>query len=76
MTDNQYELTQHCIDTEEFATIKISDRHLLFHKNVVNKQLDLGKIFFNHIVFILLFFFVRISIKFYSKNFQCKFIIN
>ncbi len=48
MTDNQHELVQHCIDTEEFRTIKISDRYLLFHQNVVkysdNHQLALGKI--------------------------------
>jgi hypothetical protein len=48
MTDNQHELVQHCIDTEEFRTIKISDRYLLFQENVIkhsnNHQLDLGKI--------------------------------
>jgi hypothetical protein len=43
MTDNQYELTEHCIDTEEFVTIKIFNRYLLCHRNVVNNQLDLGK---------------------------------
>jgi hypothetical protein len=41
MTDNQYELAQHCIDTKEFLTIKIFDRYLLFHQNVVRNQLDL-----------------------------------
>jgi len=41
MTDNQYELAQHCIDTKEFVTIKISDRYLLFHQNVLSNQLDL-----------------------------------
>jgi hypothetical protein len=43
MTDNEYELAQHCIDSDEFVTIKVSDRYLLFHDNVLNSQLDLGK---------------------------------
>jgi hypothetical protein len=45
MTNNQYELVQHCIDTEEFLTVKIYDRYLLFHQNVIkhsnNHQLGL-----------------------------------
>jgi hypothetical protein len=57
MTDNQHELVQHCIDTEEFVTIKINDRYLLFHENVVNSQLDLGKNF-SSILFLFDFFFV------------------
>ncbi len=43
MTDNEYELVQHCIDTNEFVTIKVLDRYLLFHNNILNSQLDLGK---------------------------------
>ena len=43
---NQYELVQHCIDTEEFITIKIYDRYVLFHRNIIkysdNYQLDLS----------------------------------
>ncbi|CAF1566812.1 unnamed protein product [Rotaria magnacalcarata] len=45
MADNQHELVQHCIDSEEFVTIKFYDHYLLFHQNLVkysnNNQLDL-----------------------------------
>jgi hypothetical protein len=44
MTNNEYELVQHCIDTDEFVTTKVFNRYLLFHENVLNSQLDLGKI--------------------------------
>ena len=47
MTDNQYELVQHCINTQEFLTIKIYDCYLLFHRNIIkhsnNHELGLGK---------------------------------
>ncbi|CAM4900373.1 unnamed protein product [Rotaria socialis] len=45
MADDQHELVQHCIDSEEFVTIKFYDHYLLFHQNLVkysnNNQLDL-----------------------------------
>ncbi|CAF4049527.1 unnamed protein product [Rotaria sordida] len=44
MSNNQYELVQHCIDTEEFITIKLYNHYLLFHQNIIkhsdNHQLD------------------------------------
>ncbi|CAF3799364.1 unnamed protein product [Rotaria sp. Silwood1] len=45
MSNNQYELVQHCIDTNEFVTIEFNNRYLLFHQNLIqhsnNHQLDL-----------------------------------
>ncbi|CAF3914941.1 unnamed protein product [Rotaria sp. Silwood2] len=45
MSNNQYALVQHCIDTKEFVTIKLYNRYLLFHQNLIkpsnNHQLDL-----------------------------------
>ncbi|UJR09488.1 hypothetical protein I4U23_013726 [Adineta vaga] len=35
MTNNQYELVQHCIDTGEFVSIKTFGHYLLFHQNVI-----------------------------------------
>jgi hypothetical protein len=43
MTDNEYEIIQHCINTDEYLTIKVLDRYLLFHDNILCSQLDLGK---------------------------------
>ena len=43
MTDNDDELLQHCIDTDEFVTTKTSHHYLLFHEHILNSQLDLGK---------------------------------
>ncbi len=48
MTNNQYELAQHCLDTGEFVTIKTYDRYILFHQNAINysdnHRTDFGKI--------------------------------
>lgn len=49
MSNNQHELVQHCIDSAEFVTVKLSNHYLLFHENIIkhstNQQLDLGKYF-------------------------------
>jgi len=46
MSDNQYELVQHYINTQEYLTIKIYDCYLLFHRNITqhsnNHELGLG----------------------------------
>lgn len=61
MTDNEYDLITHCIETEEYLTVKILDHYLLFHKNVLENQIDLGK---NNY-----FLFVKISLILFFKNF-------
>lgn len=47
MSNDHYELVQHCIDTKDFVTVKVHDRYFLFHQNIIkhteNHQLDLGK---------------------------------
>jgi hypothetical protein len=47
MSDNQYELVQNYINTQEYLTIKIYDSYLLFHRNIIqhsnNRELGLGK---------------------------------
>jgi len=59
MTNNQYELAQHCLDTGEFLTIKTYDRYILFHQNAIkysdNQQTDFGKIIKSFFLFISLY---------------------
>jgi hypothetical protein len=47
MSDNQYELVQNYINTQEYLTIKIYDSYLLFHRNIIqhshNRELGLGR---------------------------------
>ena len=57
MTDNDYELLQHCIDTDEFVTTKTAHHYLLFHEHILNSQLDLGKNSRFAITFSLVFLF-------------------
>jgi hypothetical protein len=46
MSDNQYELVKHYINTQQYLTIKIYDCYLLFHRNIIqhsnNHELGLG----------------------------------
>lgn len=47
MSDNQHDLVQHYLNTQEYLTIKIYDCYLLFHRNIIqqsnNHELGLGK---------------------------------
>ena len=61
MSNNQYELVQHYINTQEYLTIKIYDCYLLFHRNITqhsnNHELGLGKIFIINSITLILFSF-------------------
>lgn len=70
MTDNDYELLQHCIDTDEFVTTKTANHYLLFHEHILNSQLDLGKNIFSLNTFVELFFLLESPNAFIRKLFQ------
>ena len=56
MTSDSHDLTQHCLDTDEFLTVQIHDHYFLLHQNVVqssNKHpLGLGKRPFIPLIFV------------------------
>ncbi len=59
-SDNQYELVQYYLNTQEYLTIKIYDCYLLFHRQIIqhskNHELGLGTKFPRKLFHLILFF--------------------
>jgi hypothetical protein len=59
-SDNQYELVQHYLNTQEYLTIKIYDCYLLFHRQIIqhskNHELGLGTKFPGKLFHLILVF--------------------
>lgn len=44
MNGNECELIRHCIDTDEYSTVKISQQYVLIHRTIARNQIDFGTI--------------------------------
>lgn len=44
MNGNECELLRHCIDTDEYSTVKISQRYILIHRTIIRNQTDFSTI--------------------------------